>query len=90
MRNGRFGGVGGGYDARVTDAPDAPDQPKVPEVAGVMDADEADVLEQALSVDEGLPGAHSQEVGSRLLEANEADVLEQSLTVPQNEDDGLV
>lgn len=95
MRTGRFGGVGRGYDAWVTDTPEAPDVPdvadvpEVPEVAATMDANEADILEQASTVDEGLPGAGAavEGVASRLLEANEADLLEQSLSVPADEDD---
>lgn len=72
-----------GYCARVTDLPDVPD------VDPTLDANEADILEQAATVDEDLAGGGVPAVEGRPIEANEADLLEQSQSVPSSEDDEL-
>lgn len=83
MRSGRLGGVDGGYDAQVTDLPDVPD------VAPTLDANEADILEQAATVDGEPANGDAAVVEGRSVEANEADLLEQSQSVPLDEDDEL-
>jgi hypothetical protein len=49
------------------------------------DANEADVLEQRLALDEDL--VDTPDPGSAPLEADEADVFEQQLSVPIQDDD---
>lgn len=83
MRSSRLGHVVGGYDAQVTDRPDVSD------VAPTLDANEADILEQAATVDDEAAGGDAAAVEGRSTEANEADLLEQSQSVPSNEDDEL-
>lgn len=84
MRSGRFGGVVEGYDTRVTDLPD------VPEVDPTLDANEADILEQAATVDAYEAGGGAPAFEGRSIDANEADLYEQSQSVPSNEDDELL
>lgn len=83
IRSGRLRGAVEGYDARVTDLPDVPD------VAPTLDASEADILEQAATVDAEPADGDAAVVEGRSIEASEADILEQSQSVPSNEDDEL-
>lgn len=50
------------------------------------EANEADVIEQAIPVDEEPAEPGGSFIGDRLLEANEADVIEQEQTVPEGDE----